>query len=199
VLTCICSIPGPRCTWDLLNLVGCGATEQGIHRDGVTAVVYRFRCAFNLRAHGSFSSYISFGEDSRATLVDLTICVGSVPSQHLSSFHENLNADGDQSGRTTSTCILLHPYQLLTRIPSCEVNSNLIKAISFAQSSSATFYMGPKMGLSLNHWWMVSIDTQSSKRGRVSNGSIFSESASLSHGYLCRSYLMCLKYFQILH
>jgi hypothetical protein len=52
VLTCIHSLPGSRCTWDLLNLVGCGTTDQGIRRDTVTTMVYRSRCAFNLRAHG---------------------------------------------------------------------------------------------------------------------------------------------------
>jgi hypothetical protein len=74
----------------------------------------------------------------------------------------------------------LHTYQLLTRIPRCGVNLNLIKAISFPQSSSATFYMAPKTVPNLSHRWMVSIDTQSSKHGRVSNGSIFFESTSSS-------------------
>lgn len=37
-----------------------------------------------------FSTYIYFGEDTRATLVDLPIYVGSVPTEHLEGFDEKL-------------------------------------------------------------------------------------------------------------
>jgi hypothetical protein len=36
------------------------------------------------------SSYIYFSEETRATLVDLPVFIGSVPTEHLDSFHEKL-------------------------------------------------------------------------------------------------------------
>ena len=38
------------------------------------------------------SSYIFFSEDSRATLGDLTIYIGSVPTEHLDTFDAKLKA-----------------------------------------------------------------------------------------------------------
>lgn len=38
------------------------------------------------------SSYIFFNEDSRATLGDLTVYVGSVPTEHLDTFDTKLKA-----------------------------------------------------------------------------------------------------------
>lgn len=40
----------------------------------------------------SCSSYIYFSEDSRATLCDLPIYVGAVPTEHLDTFDEKLKA-----------------------------------------------------------------------------------------------------------
>lgn len=39
-----------------------------------------------------FSSYIYFGEDTRATYVELPVYVGSVPTEHIDSFDEKLHA-----------------------------------------------------------------------------------------------------------
>jgi hypothetical protein len=39
-----------------------------------------------------FSSYIYFSEESRATLCDLPIYVGSVPTEHLDTFDTKLKA-----------------------------------------------------------------------------------------------------------
>jgi hypothetical protein len=39
-----------------------------------------------------FSSYIYFSEESRATLCDLPIYVGSVPTEHLDAFDIKLKA-----------------------------------------------------------------------------------------------------------
>jgi len=38
----------------------------------------------------TFSSYIYFGEETRAALVDLPVYIGSVPTEHLDNFHEKL-------------------------------------------------------------------------------------------------------------
>lgn len=41
---------------------------------------------------GINSTYIYFGEDVAATRVDLPVYVGSVPTPHLDTFHEKLQA-----------------------------------------------------------------------------------------------------------
>jgi Zn-dependent M16 (insulinase) family peptidase len=40
----------------------------------------------------SHSTYIYFGEDTRATLVDLPVWVGSIPTEHLDSFEPRFRA-----------------------------------------------------------------------------------------------------------
>ena len=48
--------------------------------------------AGNPLTHLQFSSYIYFSEESRATLCDLPIYVGSVPTEHLDTFDTKLKA-----------------------------------------------------------------------------------------------------------
>ena len=38
------------------------------------------------------STYIYFGEDTRATLVDLPVYIGSIPTEHIDAFDEKLKA-----------------------------------------------------------------------------------------------------------
>lgn len=45
---------------------------------------------------GTTSTYIYFGEDVAATRVDLPVYVGSVPTPHLDTFHEKLQACFDR-------------------------------------------------------------------------------------------------------
>ena len=40
----------------------------------------------------TYSTYIYFGEDSRATLCDLPVYIGSVPTEHLDSLPDKLKA-----------------------------------------------------------------------------------------------------------
>lgn len=42
--------------------------------------------------HSTPSTYIYFGEDSRATLCDLPVYIGSVPTEHLDSLPDKLKA-----------------------------------------------------------------------------------------------------------
>lgn len=39
-----------------------------------------------------YSTYIYFGEDTRATYVDLPVYIGSIPTEHLDTFDEKFKA-----------------------------------------------------------------------------------------------------------
>lgn len=53
---------------------------------------YFFISCLLLRSLKRSSSYIYFGEDTRATLNDLPVYIGSVPTEHLHDFNDKLKA-----------------------------------------------------------------------------------------------------------
>ena len=126
--------------------------------------------------------------------MDLTIYVGSVPSQHLSSFHDKLKASLEwiaQKGfdMTRMQMVISRDERQVKALPayasatdmdgsSCGVNLNPIKAIHSRPSSLAIFCTVLKMGRTFIHPWMESTNMPSSKRGRISNGLTFCGSTS---------------------
>ena len=53
------------------------------------AIPFSLSCMVQLKVFIlHYSSYINFGEDARATLVDLPVYVGSVPTEYLDTFQQ---------------------------------------------------------------------------------------------------------------
>lgn len=81
---------GPSC--HIPYIIACCPFEQGVHRNRVTPLVSILPSIWYQTDNASLSSYIYFSEDTRVTMVDLPIYIGSVPIDELDNFDEKLVA-----------------------------------------------------------------------------------------------------------
>jgi len=110
----------------------------------------------------SSSSYIYFGEETRANHVDLPIYVGSIPTEHLGSFNEKLKVSFERIVKEgidmeRMAMVLNRDERQVIKTPqsfpryltcySCVANLNLPKATRFLAPSSLISCTEQKMDL----------------------------------------------------
>jgi hypothetical protein len=81
---------GNRCSRLISYVFSYCTSQQRVHRDRITSLVCLFGSYLKIVLTGC-STYIYIGEDNRATLSDLLIYVGSVPTEHLDTFDAKLH------------------------------------------------------------------------------------------------------------
>ena len=83
--------PGNRNSWHIPHVFSHCTAQQRVHRNRISSLVCLGLLPFLRTALTGYSTFIYIWEDARATNSDITIYVGSVPTEHLDTFDVKLH------------------------------------------------------------------------------------------------------------